>query len=47
MLVPSATLLGDNLIVFNRNLDESSRMTVVESVDPRLYVDWTDVGQQS
>ncbi len=39
MLVPSATLLGDNLIVFDRNLDELSRITVVESVDPRLYVD--------
>ncbi len=39
MLVPSATLLGDNLIVFNRNLAESARITVIGSVDPRLYVE--------
>ncbi len=39
MLVPSASLLGDNLIVFDRNLREGSRIEIVSSVDPRLYIE--------
>lgn len=46
MLVPSATLLGDNLIIFADNLDKSSQMTIVESVDPRLYVERPKVEEQ-
>lgn len=38
MLVPSATALGDNLIVFTTQMRESSRLTVVGSRDPRLFV---------
>ncbi|HBY45982.1 MAG TPA: RES family NAD+ phosphorylase [Thermomicrobiales bacterium] len=38
MLVPSATLLGDNVIVFPANPRHSSRIAVIESVDPVLYV---------
>jgi hypothetical protein len=36
--VPSATGLGDNVIVFPANLHQTSRMTVTGSRDPRLYV---------
>lgn len=39
MFVPSATLLGDNLIVFDRNLQKSSRIEVVTSIDPRLLAE--------
>lgn len=39
ILVPSATLLGDNLIVFDRNLRKSSRIDVVSSIDPRLLAE--------
>ncbi|MHB1414587.1 MAG: RES family NAD+ phosphorylase [Chloroflexota bacterium] len=38
ILVPSATCLGDNLILFSANLLPTSRLTVVASRDPRLYV---------
>jgi len=38
ILVPSATALGDNLILFPDRLRASSRLTVVDSRDPRLYV---------
>ncbi len=38
LLVPSATGLGDNLILFPQNLLSSSRVRVVSSRDPRLYV---------
>jgi hypothetical protein len=38
LLVPSATRLGDNLIVFPHNLRSESRIDVVSSRDPRLYV---------
>ena len=38
ILVPSATLLGDNLVVFPTQLQSTSRLTVVGSQDPRLYV---------
>ena len=38
LLVPSATGLGDNLILFPQNLLAGSRLTVVSSRDPRLYV---------
>lgn len=38
MLVPSATNLGDNLIIFPEVLRESSELRVVTSRDPRLFV---------
>lgn len=38
LLVPSATCLGDNLIVFTTCLAATSRLAVVSSRDPRLYV---------
>jgi RES domain-containing protein len=38
LLVPSATRLGDNLIVFPQNLLADSRIAIVSSRDPRLYV---------
>lgn len=38
VLVPSATRLGDNLIVFTTRLRPESRITVVSSREPRLYV---------
>ncbi len=38
ILVPSATGLGDNLIVFPAQLRGTSKLAVVESRDPRLYV---------
>ena len=38
MLVPSATQLGDNLIVFPARLLANSRLVVVDTRDPRLYV---------
>jgi RES domain-containing protein len=38
LLVPSATRLGDNLILFPDNLRAGSRMEAVSSRDPRLYV---------
>jgi RES domain-containing protein len=37
ILVPSATGLGDNLIVFSARLRPTSRLVVVDSRDPRLY----------
>jgi RES domain-containing protein len=39
LLVPSATGLGDNLVLFPENLLGDSRMTVVSGRDPRLYVE--------
>jgi RES domain-containing protein len=38
ILVPSATGLGDNLIVFPAQLHSASKLAVVDSRDPRLYV---------
>jgi hypothetical protein len=38
ILVPSATQMGDNLVVFPDRLTGSSRLTLVSSRDPRLYV---------
>jgi RES domain-containing protein len=38
ILVPSATGLGDNLVVFPAQLRSGSRLAVVGSRDPRLYV---------
>ena len=38
ILVPSATGLGDNLIVFPAQLHSTSKLVVVDSRDPRLYV---------
>jgi hypothetical protein len=38
MLVPSATMLGDNLVAFPTQLRASSSLVVVGSRDPRLYV---------
>jgi RES domain-containing protein len=38
ILVPSATGLGDNLVVFPAQLRSSSRLVVAGSRDPRLYV---------
>lgn len=38
MLVPSATRLGDNLIIFPNALQRASRLTVRDSRDPTLYV---------
>jgi hypothetical protein len=39
LLVPSATNLGDNLILFPKNRRKGSMLTGISSVDPRLYVD--------
>lgn len=38
ILVPSATGLGDNLVVFPAHPHRTSRLAVVGSRDPRLYV---------
>jgi RES domain-containing protein len=38
LLVPSATALGDNLVVFPVQLRERSRLEIVGSRDPRLFV---------
>jgi len=38
-LVPSATRLGDNLVVFPDNLLPESRLEVIGSRDPVLYVE--------
>lgn len=38
ILVPSATGLGDNLVVFTAQLHAASTLAVVTSRDPRLYV---------
>lgn len=38
ILVPSATGLGDNLVVFPDQLRASSTMTIAGSRDPRLFV---------
>lgn len=38
ILVPSATALGDNLVVFPNRLETSSRIAVIGSRDPRLFV---------
>jgi hypothetical protein len=39
IIVPSASLLGDNLIVFSDRLWSGSTMTVEHSIDPRLIKD--------
>ena len=39
LLVPSATRLGDNLVLFPSALRESSELTVLQQIDPRFYVD--------
>jgi len=38
ILVPSATRLGENLVVFPMRLQTASSLTVVASRDPRLYI---------
>ena len=38
ILVPSATGLGDNLVIFSDGLRDSSRLNVVGSRDLRLYI---------
>lgn len=38
LLVPSATGLGDNLVIFPSQLGDTSRLVVTGSRDPRLYV---------
>ena len=38
IIVPSATLLGDNLILWMAQIHPDSQLTVVRSEDPRLYV---------
>ena len=38
LLVPSATALGGNLVVFPAQLRERSRLDIVGSRDPRLFV---------
>lgn len=39
LIVPSAIRLGDNLILFPENLRATSRIELVSSRDPRLYVE--------
>ena len=39
LLVPSATWLGDNLVVFPTQLCPDSRLEIVGSRDPVLYVE--------
>jgi hypothetical protein len=39
LLVPSATRLGDNLVLFPDRLGAQSTISVVSSRDPRLYVE--------
>jgi RES domain-containing protein len=39
LIVPSATRLGDNLILFPTNLRADSRIENISSRDPRLYVE--------
>jgi RES domain-containing protein len=39
ILVPSASLLGDNLILFPSLLRASARLEVINSRDPRLYIE--------
>ncbi|MHB8644618.1 MAG: RES family NAD+ phosphorylase [Thermomicrobiales bacterium] len=38
MLVPSATLLGDNLIVFPKNVSDAASFNIVGERNPALYV---------
>jgi hypothetical protein len=38
LLVPSATRLGNDLVVFCSQLRAGSEITVVETIEPRLYV---------
>jgi len=38
MFVPSATRLGDNVIIFTGQLQAESTLEVRAAVDPRLYV---------
>ena len=38
LLVPSATALGDNLVIFPTNLGSGSRLDVTSGRDPRLFV---------
>lgn len=38
MLVPSATLLGNNIVVFPQNLHDDSGLMMNSSRDPRLFV---------
>jgi hypothetical protein len=37
ILVPSATYLGDNLVVFSGRLRASSKISIIGSRDPRLF----------
>jgi hypothetical protein len=38
IIVPSATLLGDNIVLWVSQMRPSSRIDVIRSEDPRLYV---------
>lgn len=38
ILVPSATLLGDNLVLWVSQMSPTSRVVMLSSEDPRLYV---------
>jgi hypothetical protein len=38
LIAPSATRLGDDLILFPENLRAGSRVEIVSGRDPRLYV---------
>lgn len=41
IMVPSATRLGDNLIIFADRLAATSKLSVVGSRDPRLRAEWS------
>jgi RES domain-containing protein len=41
IIVPSATRLGNNLVIFPDNLKPESRLEIIGSRDPVLYVDRT------
>lgn len=43
LLVPSATRLGNNLVLFPADLRSGSTLTVIGSVDPKMYVDRASV----
>ena len=38
ILVPSATLLGENIVFWTGQMRATSRIVVLSSEDPRLYV---------
>ena len=38
ILVPSATRLGDNIVLWMEQIRPDSQITIISSEDPRLYV---------